>query len=242
VPGGGGDQDRDQDQAKGEGGFVHGDGRLAATTGRGRAFSGMAAIAWGRPKTPMARAMFFTDCSPRSVKAGQAVADLLVGGAREMQTPPGSHRASSRAATLTPSPKMSPPSMMMSPTLMREHDAAVIGDDGVEGEHGALDRDGGGDGIDHGGELDHQAVAGDGDDAAVVAGDGGVDPVAAVRFQGVEGAEFVGAHQLAVAGDIQRENGREPALDARGAHRPPPGGGRSAWAGRDAFGLHSLAK
>ena len=38
--------------------------------------------------------------------------------AREMHSPPGSHSASSRAATLTPSPKMSSPSMMMSPTLM----------------------------------------------------------------------------------------------------------------------------
>jgi len=35
-----------------------------------------------------------------------------------MHSPPGSHKASRRAAILTPSPKMSSPSMMMSPTLM----------------------------------------------------------------------------------------------------------------------------
>src|SRR4051812_21903934 len=35
-----------------------------------------------------------------------------------MQTPPGSHSVSSRAATFTPSPKMSLPSIMMSPTLI----------------------------------------------------------------------------------------------------------------------------
>jgi hypothetical protein len=39
-------------------------------------------------------------------------------GTREMQMPPGSARASRRAVTLTPSPKMSSPSTMTSPRLM----------------------------------------------------------------------------------------------------------------------------
>ena len=47
---------------------------------------------------------------------GQLVADLVVDNARHAD-PPGSANASRRAATLTPSPKISPPSTMTSPRL-----------------------------------------------------------------------------------------------------------------------------
>jgi hypothetical protein len=43
-----------------------------------------------------------------------------------MQIPPGSARASSRAATLTPSPNMSLSSMMMSPTLMPMRNSILL--------------------------------------------------------------------------------------------------------------------
>ena len=70
------------------------------------------------PNTPTAREMFFTACSPRSAKASESLSLIWSLAVLEMQTPPGSHSVSSRAAMLTPSPKISSPSMMMSPTLM----------------------------------------------------------------------------------------------------------------------------
>ena len=62
--------------------------------------------------------MFFTVCSPRLANAIDSLSRICSLAEREMHTPPGSHRASKRAAMFTPSPKMSLPSMMMSPTLM----------------------------------------------------------------------------------------------------------------------------
>ena len=70
------------------------------------------------PNTPTAREMFFTACSPISAKASDSLSLIWSLAAREMHSPPGSQRASRRAAILTPSPKMSSPSMMISPTLM----------------------------------------------------------------------------------------------------------------------------
>ena len=48
----------------------------------------------------------------------ELVTHLVADNSADTQIPPGSAKASSRAATLTPSPKMSPSSMMMSPRLM----------------------------------------------------------------------------------------------------------------------------
>jgi len=42
--------------------------------------------------------MFFTVCSPRSAKASDSLSLICSFAAREMQTPPGSHSSSSRAA------------------------------------------------------------------------------------------------------------------------------------------------
>jgi len=66
-------------------------------------------------KTRTGRVMFFSVCSPMSSKArsSRPAASSLT--RAETQIPPGSARPSSRAATLTPSPKMSPSSTTMSP-------------------------------------------------------------------------------------------------------------------------------
>ena len=86
----------------------------------------------------------------------------------------------SRAATLTPSPKMSSSSTMMSPRLMpmrnsmRRSSAHV----GIALAHAALDLGGAGDRVHHARELDQHAVAGQLDDAALVLGDPGVDQLA----------------------------------------------------------------
>src|SRR4029453_14568648 len=60
-----------------------------------------------------------------------------------MQTPPGSAMPSSRAAMLTPSPKMSLSSMMMSPTWMpiRKLDPDILWHVSVLSGHAALDLD-----------------------------------------------------------------------------------------------------
>jgi hypothetical protein len=47
-----------------------------------------------------------------------------------------------------------------------------------------------------------------------VLGDLGIDQLAAMRLQPREGPLLVGADQPAVASDIRRENGSQPAFDA----------------------------
>ena len=91
--------------------------------------------------------------------------------------PPGSAIASSRAATLTPSPKMSSSSTITSPRLMpmRNWIQRAGVDVGVAPRHALLDLDRAlhrlGDAL----ELDQHAVAGGLDDAALVLGDRRVD-------------------------------------------------------------------
>ena len=88
----------------------------------------------------------------------------------EMQMPPGSASASSRAATLTPSPKMSSPSAMTSPTLtpmrnlMRRSPVAS----GFAVDHPTLHLGGTAHRIDDARKLHEQAAAGGFDDAAAV--------------------------------------------------------------------------
>ena len=85
------------------------------------------------------------------------------------QIPPGSASPSSRAATLTPSPKMSASSEMMSPRLIPIRNSmrrsAGFGRCAL---HFALDVDGATNRVDDAGELDQEAVAGGFDDAATV--------------------------------------------------------------------------
>ena len=62
--------------------------------------------------------MFFRLCSPRSTKFSFTLSRTCSQASSERQMPPGSAMPSIRAAILTPSPRMSSPSMMMSPTLI----------------------------------------------------------------------------------------------------------------------------
>src|SRR5215472_5200417 len=62
-------------------------------------------------------AMFLTCCSPRSSKEQSSLSRIWSRTTREMQIPLGSASASSRAATFTPSPKMSCSSTITSPRL-----------------------------------------------------------------------------------------------------------------------------
>jgi hypothetical protein len=57
----------------------------------------------------------------------------------------------------------------------------------------------------------------------MVAGDCGVDQLAAMGFERRQRAHFIDAHQPAVTGDIGSENGRKPALGGLSFHeRLPP--------------------
>src|SRR5689334_15880209 len=87
----------------------------AATTAHGAArrrrgvvdifAAGNSAIASGRSaKTRTERAMFLTLCSPLSSNGYGSLSLIWSRTTRETQIPPGSDNASSRAATLTPSP------------------------------------------------------------------------------------------------------------------------------------------
>ena len=69
------------------------------------------------------------------------------------------------------------------------------------------------------GELDEQAVAGGLDDAAAMGGDPWIDHSGAKHLQPAEGAFLVGFDQARVAGDIGREDRREPTFDAFGPCR-----------------------
>ena len=63
-------------------------------------------------------AMFFRICVPMSSKATSTLPRICRWASSDMQMPPGSEIPSRRAAMLTPSPKISLSSMMMSPTWM----------------------------------------------------------------------------------------------------------------------------
>ena len=134
----------------------------------------------------------------------------------EMQTPPGSAMPSRRAAILTPSPKISLSSMMMSPTWMpmRNSIRLVLRHVGILLGHAALDLDGASHRIDGAGELDQHAVAGGLDDASAMLGDGGIEKRLSGGLQAGQRAFFVHTHQAAVSGDIRRQNCRKPPFHA----------------------------
>ena len=69
-------------------------------------------------------------------------------------------------------------------------------------------------GIDGAGELDQHAVACRLDYPPAMCGDRGIDKSFAERLQPGQRSFFVGTHQPAVAGDIRRQNCREPPFHA----------------------------
>ena len=86
---------------------------------------------------------------------------------------------------MTPSPKMSSPSMMMSPTLIAdaEDDAQVLGHPRIAADHAALNHDRAPDRIDDAGKFDESAVACSLDDTAMMSGNRRVNQLAAMGFQ-----------------------------------------------------------
>ena len=131
-----------------------------------------------------------------------------------MQMPPGSAMPSSRAATLTPSPRMSSPSIRMSPRLipiLKQH-TPVLRDTFVPlghhrlHSHRALDR------IDHRGKLKQHAVPRGLHEATAVLRHEGIGNLA-VFAEGAGGADLVEAHEPRVARHVSRDYRRQPASD-----------------------------
>jgi hypothetical protein len=84
--------------------------------------------------------------------------------------------------------------------------------------HIALDIDGAAHGVDDADELHQHTVARGLDDAAAVLGDLGVDEFLTMGLELAQRAFLVDAHQPAIAGDIGRENGRQPPFYPRLGH------------------------
>jgi len=101
-------------------------------------------------------------------------------------------------------------------------DAALFRYDGAAGDHLALQLDRAAHRVDDAGELGKEAVAGRLDDPTPMLGDFGIAEFTANRTQCRERALFVLAHQPRIAGDIDRQNGRQSSLDPRFAHLARP--------------------
>src|SRR5215831_18621566 len=88
--------------------------------------------------------------------------------------------------------------------------------------HPALDLDRTPHRVDDAGELGKEAVASRFDDATAMLGDFGIAEFTANRTQRRERTLFVRAHQPRIAGDIDRQDGRQPALDPPFTHSGSP--------------------
>ena len=93
---------------------------------------------------------------------------------------------------------------------------------GVAFGHTALNVDGAAHGIDHADEFHQHPVAGRLDDPAPVLGDLGIDEFLAMGLELAQRAFLVGAHQLAIAGDVACEYRSQPAVDTRLVHEGRP--------------------
>ena len=177
-----------------------GSGVCSATAAGGAAAGASMRMRWART----GRAMFLTCCSPRSSNAKASLSRTWSRTTRLTQMPPGSARVSRRAAMLTPSPKMSSPSMMMSPRLMPTRNSMRVagGTTAFRCGHLPLHIDRAAHRIDDAGELDQEPVAGGFDNAAAMFDDPGIDQFAPDRFQRRQRAFLVGAHQPRIADHI----------------------------------------
>src|SRR5439155_10630791 len=76
-----------------------------------------------------------------------------------------------------------------------------------------LDRDRTSDSLDRARKFDKNTVPGGLDDTAVASRDRRVYQLSPVSAQGTQGADLVGSHKPAIANDVCRHDGREPAFD-----------------------------
>ena len=93
---------------------------------------------------------------------------------------------------------------------------------GVAFGHAALDVDGAAHSIDNADEFHQHPIASGFDDPAPVLGDLGIDQFLAMGLELAKRTFLVGAHQLAIAGYIAREDRSQPSVDARLVHEDRP--------------------
>ena len=163
------------------------------------------------------RSMFLSVCGPRSSKARSMRLPTCSRTVSETSTPPGSHSCSNRAATLTPSPRISAPSATTSPRFIpiRSTRRSSGGVGRLPLDHGLLQRDGAQHGVDHGAELDESAIAGRLHQSATMSGQKWVDDVTAQAFERAERARLVAPDQPRVADHVRAQDGGQAALDLR---------------------------
>src|SRR5262245_12617304 len=152
--------------------------------------------------------MFLSCCSPAFSKMILSLPSASSLTRLETQMPPDSARPSRRTATLTPSPKMSPRSTMMSPDVYAdaELDPLLLRHIGITLNHAALDIHGTTHRVHDTAELSQQPVSGVLDDTSTVFGDLGKDKGAQmVRELGVCPL-FIQASQPAVSSHIGCED------------------------------------
>ena len=159
------------------------------------------------------RAMFFSACSPPSRNSVSILPRTWRKASSEMQMPPGSAMPSRRAARLTPSPRISSPSIRMSPRWMptRQSIRRSLGNPGISLGHQLLERNRTLHGAHHRGELDQHAVAGRLDDPPAMFGNERIGS-GAMFAQQTRRTRLVGLHQPAVADHVGREDGGEAAV------------------------------
>jgi hypothetical protein len=137
--------------------------------------------------------------------------------------PPGTAMLSSRAAILTPSPKISLSSMMTSPRWMPMRNSIRLawGYLRVLVGHAALNVDGASRCINGTGKFDQHTVASGLDDATAMCGDCGVEKRFSESLQLRQRAFLVGADQAAITGDIRRQDSRQSPLYGLAAQDAP---------------------
>ena len=140
---------------------------------------------------------------------------------RVTQIPPGSARASIRAATFTPSPKMSCSSTITSPRLIptRNPDPALFRQLRLALGHPPLHLDRAPDGVDHARKLRQQAVAGVLYGSPPVLLDFGRNELPEMRLQPFVRPLLIRPHQARVSRHVGGED-RNEAADRRHFSRP----------------------
>src|SRR5215469_6831002 len=117
-----------------------------------------------------------------------------------MQMPPGSAMLSSRAATLTPSPRMSLPSIRMSPRLIPILNN-IRRSEGTPSLRSAIAACTAFDCIDHREKLQQHPVSVGLDDATAMLGQQRIGD-GAVFAERASGTDLINAHQAGIAGDV----------------------------------------
>ena len=144
---------------------------------------------------------------------GKPISNVVMNRTRRRSTPPGSASPSNRAATFTPSPKMSSASAITSPRLIPTRNSIRFSG-GVPAfalGHPPLHLNGAPDGVNHARELGQEAVAGVLHDPAPVLSDLRINQLPEVRFEPLVGPLLIRPHQARIPRHVGGEDRGEAA-------------------------------